>query len=86
MIRILYFASLREHLGTAGEALDLPVDVTDLAGLVQCLSQRGGPWNVLGQEAGRLPLMMARNQVAARGDTPLEDGDEVALFPPVTGG
>lgn len=84
MIRVLYFASLREHLGCAGEDLELPEGVGDLAGLARFLSQRGGPWSAL--EAGARPLLMALNQEAARGGAPLRDGDEVAFFPPVTGG
>jgi molybdopterin synthase sulfur carrier subunit len=84
MIHILYFASLREQLDCPGETLDLPAGVTDLAALAAHLATRGGVW--AGAFAGGRPLLMARNQEAARPDTPLADGDELAFFPPVTGG
>jgi molybdopterin synthase sulfur carrier subunit len=84
MIRVLYFASLREQLGSAGETLELPPGVTDLAGLAAYLASRGGIWATV--FAGGQPVLMARNQVAAQLATPLADGDELAFFPPVTGG
>lgn len=84
MIRILYFASLRERLGSETEALALPTDVTDLAGLLDHLRQRGGVWaDVL---AGDQPVLMAINQEMAKADDAIKDGDEIGLFPPVTGG
>jgi molybdopterin synthase sulfur carrier subunit len=84
MIQILYFASLREQLDSAGEELELPVGVHDMAGLAAHLAGRGGAWT--SAFGGVRPLMMARNQAAAQPDTPVADGDELAFFPPVTGG
>jgi len=84
MIKILYFASLREQLDTASEELDLPGGVDDLAGLADHLSRRGGAWGSAFD--GSRTVMMALNQEAARADAPLRDGDEVAFYPPVTGG
>lgn len=84
MIRILYFASLRERLDSGGESLELPAGITQLGQLASLLAARGPVWADV--FAGRLPLMMAVNQSAARPDSPLQDGDEVAFFPPVTGG
>ena len=89
MIQLRYFASLRERLGTGAEVIpcptlappDRPLTVVDLLLL---LRQRGEPWNdALG---GEQPLLAAVNQAMARPDTPVQDGDEVAFFPPVTGG
>lgn len=86
MIRILYFASLRETLGSDGETLELdrlPADAT-VAALRQHLHQRGGAWaTALAPEAR---VLAAVNQDLARPETALADGDEVAFFPPVTGG
>ena len=84
MIRLRYFASLRERLGTPGEDLGLPPGVTDVAGLGRHLAERGGPWAEA--FAGRQVLLAAVNQEGARGDTRVQSGDEVAFFPPVTGG
>jgi molybdopterin synthase sulfur carrier subunit len=84
MIQLRYFASLREELGTGAEQIELPVGVEDLSGLAAHLKGRGGVWAVAFDL--QRTLMMARNQEAANPSTPLADGDEIAFFPPVTGG
>ena len=82
-VRVLYFARLREVFGRGQEALELPSSAT-LADLLYVLRQRGGPWaEELAQ--GRA-FRMAVNQEIAGADAALAEGDEVALFPPVTGG
>ena len=82
MIRVLYFARLREQLGTAGE--DLPATVATLGDLAAALRGRGGAWAEA--FAPDQTVMVAVNQELARPETPVADGDEVAFFPPVTGG
>jgi molybdopterin synthase sulfur carrier subunit len=84
MIKVLYFASLREQLGTGAETLEMPPGVTDMAGLSSALAARGGAWQTA--FGGGQTLMMAVNQDAARPDTPIADKDEIAYYPPVTGG
>jgi molybdopterin synthase sulfur carrier subunit len=84
MITILYFARLREALGAASEELALPSNVADLAGVRAVLIGRGGAWATELAEAK--PIRAAVNQDMAAGDTPVRDGDEIAFFPPVTGG
>lgn len=84
MVTVLYFARLREALGTGREELALPGDVTDLAGLRASLMSRGGAWAA--ELAQSKPIRVAVNQQMASGATPLKNGDEVAFFPPVTGG
>ncbi|MFY9975646.1 MAG: molybdopterin converting factor subunit 1 [Chromatiaceae bacterium] len=84
MIEILYFARLRERLGRARERIALPTGVATAGDLVAHLRGRGDPWAAsLG--AGEM-VLIAVNQEMARPETPVKDGDEVALFPPVTGG
>lgn len=83
MIKILYFAALREKLGTAGESLELPAGVTDVGGVLKLLAERGGEWATL---AAVKNMKSAVNQEMARPDTLVKDGDELAFFPPVTGG
>ena len=84
MVTVLYFARLREALGTASEQVALPASVRDLAGLRALLVARGGSW---AQEiAPGRSVRAAVNQAMAAGDVPVADGDEVAFFPPVTGG
>ena len=84
MVTVLYFARLRESLGRGSEQITLPAGVRDLEGLRALLMARGGAWE---QElAPHKPVRAAVNQAMAVGDAPIADGDEVAFFPPVTGG
>ena len=77
-----YFASLREALG-AGETLDVD-DWRRVASLRDALAGRGGRHlDALG--SGRV-VRSARNRALCADSTALSDGDEVAFFPPVTGG
>ncbi len=83
-MQILYFAWLRERMGRGEEALTLPGGVTDVAGLVGHLRAR----DAAGMAAFRddASIRAAVNQEFATPDTPVHDTDEVAFFPPVTGG
>ena len=83
MITIRYFARLREALGTGEETVPLPTGVGTVAELMAWLGQRGAPWN---EELAAPAVLMAVNQEAAKPETPIADGAEVAFFPPVTGG
>ena len=84
MVTVLYFARLKDTLGTAREELALPQGVRNLAALRETLVSRGGAW---AQElAGPRQIRAAVNQEMASAETPVRDGDEVAFFPPVTGG
>ena len=81
-VKVLYFAGLREQLGTSGE--DLDVSTTTVAALRAQLMSRGGAWqSALAQGKA---LRVAVNQEMAQPSTPVKPGDEIAFFPPVTGG
>jgi molybdopterin synthase sulfur carrier subunit len=83
-IQLRFFASVREALGTSHETLPLPPGVATVGELRGFLRDRGDAWaTALAQ--GR-SLRMACNQLMADDATPLQDGCEVAFFPPVTGG
>ncbi len=84
MVTVIYFAHLREVLGKSSEQLVLPADVRDLDGLRRLLTSRGGAWSA--ELAPEKPVRAAVNQDMAQGDTRVHDGDEIAFFPPVTGG
>lgn len=84
MITLLYFARLRETLGTASETLALTDGVTTLDGVRALLAARGGVWAT--ELAHGRAFRAAVNQSIASAGTPVKDGDEVAFFPPVTGG
>ena len=83
MIKLLYFASLRERLGTGGESIELPAGIATVAVLREYLVKRGGDWLALTTMRN---LRVAVNQTMVDFDAGLKDGDEVAFFPPVTGG
>jgi len=83
-VKVLFFAGLREQLGTPGEEIELPRDVTTVAGLRSYLAQRGASWKGALSE-GKL-IRMAVNQDMVQQTAALKAGDEVAFFPPVTGG
>lgn len=82
-VKILYFASLREAVGCAGETVDLPEGVGTVSALRDYLAARGAPWQALGTHRN---LRYAVNQRVAGPEARLGAGDEVAFFPPVTGG
>ena len=83
-ITILYFAALREALGTGRETVDLPEGVAQAGQLRSWLRERGGAWAETLDD--HRSVRIAVNQAMARADTPLAAGAEVAFFPPVTGG
>ena len=81
-IHVRYFASVREHIGVSQETVDS--HATNLHDLRAELIQKGETYaSGLSLEK---PLRMALNQTVVDGQTPLEEGAEVAFFPPVTGG
>lgn len=84
MLTLMYFAHLREALGVSSEQVDLPEEVRDVAGLTAWLRKRGGSWE--NELAPGRAFRVAVNQDMADAATAIKDGDEVAIFPPVTGG
>jgi sulfur-carrier protein len=83
-LKLLYFARLREALGTAAEEVAVPDGVADVQGLMDWLASRGGVWQE--EFAGCRPLRAAVNQELVTNTANFKAGDEIAFFPPVTGG
>ncbi|MBJ2286028.1 molybdopterin converting factor subunit 1 [Pseudomonas haemolytica] len=83
MILINYFARYREQLGIGGEKLALDESLRTIAHVRQLLCARGETWQ---QVLGETSLMCALNQELCTPDAPIEDFDEIAFFPQVTGG
>lgn len=84
MVDILYFASLREALNTSREALELTQQIQTVAELKQLLIERGGAWKQAFTQSQS--LLVSVNQQMADDHTAIRDQDEIAFFPPVTGG
>lgn len=83
-VRLLYFARLREALGIGQESLDLPATASTLADLLDVLRARGDTW--LAELAEGRAYRVAVNQDIVGLEHVLNENDEIALFPPVTGG
>lgn len=83
MITVLFFAGLREAVGTSSETLALPAGVSTVSGLRDHLAARGEQWQALAKARN---LRAAVNQDMVPLTTAIKDGDEIAFFPPVTGG
>ncbi|HUJ28138.1 MAG TPA: molybdopterin converting factor subunit 1 [Myxococcales bacterium] len=83
-LKLLFFAGLREQLGSSGEEIELPGGVATLGAVREQLRARGG--NYARVFSGKTLVRMALNQEMAQPAAPVKDGDEVAFFPPVTGG
>jgi molybdopterin synthase sulfur carrier subunit len=79
-----FFASLREALGVSEEVITVPVTVKTISDLRLLLIERGNPWAEVLAEGKVLRCALNHHMVEA--STPLQDGAEVAFFPPVTGG
>lgn len=84
MITLLYFARLRESFGLSSEQVALPQSVNNIGALLDWLRQRGGNWQI--ELAPGKAVRFAVNQDMATIETSISDGDEIAIFPPVTGG
>lgn len=82
MIHIVFLAQLREQLGVA--KLDIPVgQIQTLSDLKNYLLLQNSSWE---SALSNTKLLTAVNHAYVKGDHALIDGDEVAFFPPVTGG
>ncbi len=83
-LQLLYFAQLREKFGLSQETIDAPATVQTVADLIVHLASRGGIWQETfsGGQAFRVAIDQDMVELTAR----LNDGAEVAIFRPVTGG
>lgn len=84
MARILYFARLAEELGIRSEQIDLSQDCDTVAELVTMLQARGEPFASVFD--GKTRVLVAINQEMSEAVAAISNTDEIAFFPPVTGG
>ena len=81
---LLYFAWVRQKTGRGEEQLALPDTVKTVSDLAAFLRNRGGGYDEAFADLRRMRVAVNQNHCGF--DTLLRDGDEVAFFPPVTGG
>jgi molybdopterin synthase sulfur carrier subunit len=83
-VKVLFFAGLREQLGTSAEEIELPAGVSTVASLRLHMKSRGGAYEQAFSE--KALVRAAINQDMVQATARIKAGDEVAFFPPVTGG
>jgi molybdopterin synthase sulfur carrier subunit len=83
-VKLVYFAWVRERIGTADEKVDLPPEVRTVGDLLNWLQTRGPGYEAALAEPAAIRVAVDRMHVGP--DTPLRGAGEVALFPPMTGG
>ena len=84
MVHLLYFAWVREMVGTDSETITLPTELTTVEALLDWLATRSPGHAAAFADAKQ--IRAAVNQDFATPDHPVAAGDEIAFFPPVTGG
>lgn len=83
-IKVLYFARIKESVNYSSEDMALPAGIVTVSLLKQYLAARGDAWtNIF---AGKLVVRAAINHTLVDDQAEIKAGDEVAFFPPVTGG
>lgn len=83
-LQILYFAWVREAIGSGSEVIEPPADVTDVGALVEWLASRSDGHAQALADPSRIRAAIDQRFVTM--DAPIAGASEVALFPPVTGG
>ena len=81
---IIYFASISEEIGLRQENIDLPPDINKISQLLDWLQVRGCNYQKALEDRGRVKI--AINQALCQNDVAISNQDEIAIFPPVTGG
>ena len=84
MLSVHYFASIREAIGQSSESLDLPATINDVQGLINYLVARDPDgFSVLADDS---KVLVAVDQTVVTREHLLQGNEEVAFFPPMTGG
>ncbi|MCK5424410.1 MAG: molybdopterin converting factor subunit 1 [Emcibacter sp.] len=83
-MEIFYFARIREDIGHSSETVNLPENISIVNGLIEYLCERGENYQTAFKNDAA--IRVAVNQTYVNFDHPVQDGDEVAFFPPMTGG
>jgi sulfur-carrier protein len=83
MLKLCYFASVREQLGKTEENITLPAEITTVGELSIFLADRGEAWKML---ADSKSVLIAVDQQVSSREQVLLGSEEIAFFPPMTGG
>lgn len=83
-MQLLYFGWVRTRIGTGRETLEPPADITNVKSLVEWLKDRGEGYREALEDLSA--IRVAVNQEMVDLGAAISPGDEVALFPPMTGG
>lgn len=81
---MFYFARIRENIGHSSETVDLPENISNVNGLIKYLCEQGENYQIAFENDAA--IRVAVNQTYVSFDHPVQDSDEVAFFPPMTGG
>lgn len=81
---VKYFSWIKEHIGKSEEQIDLPSNITNVNQLINYLNEIDEKYNIIFEKKELIKI--AVNKTYSSFDTNINDNDEIAFFPPVTGG
>ena len=81
---VKYFSWIKEHIGKSEEQIDLPNNITNVNQLINYLNEIDERYNIIFEKKELIKI--AVNKTYSSFDTNVSNSDEVAFFPPVTGG
>ena len=83
-MELLYFARIRENIGHSADSMALPENISTVGLLIDHLREQGENYDAAFKNEA--VIRVAVNQVYVNFDHPVSDSDEIAFFPPMTGG
>ena len=83
-MKILYFSWIKEHMGKSEEEIDLPSNITNVNQLINYLNEIDEKYNIIFEKKELIKI--AVNKTYSSFDDKISNSDEIAFFPPVTGG
>ena len=81
---VKYFSWIKEHIGKAEEVIDLPEDITTIKELISYLENLNDGYKLAFEKKNLIKI--AINKSYSSLDEKIDNNDEIAFFPPVTGG
>ena len=81
---VKYFSWIKEHIGQSEEQIDLPSNITNVNQLINYLNEIDEKYNIIFEKKELIKI--AVNKTYSSFDTKISNSDEIAFFPPVTGG